>query len=144
MIGNKAQQIAVADGILQTIAMAKQDPAASTLFPLEKIFNAIKSKLTAAGIKDTDEFIAEPQRDEQGNVVEPELPPDPAIAEAQARGINLLFSNAENSQDTQIAALHSFIEQDVDAAVDAVLHLAPQARVPLQRRDALGRDRLAH
>jgi ABC-type sugar transport system substrate-binding protein len=37
------------------------------------------------------------------------------LAEAERRGINLLFSNAENSQETQIAALRSFIEQRVDA-----------------------------
>lgn len=39
------------------------------------------------------------------------------LAEAEARGINLLFSNAENSQENQIAALRSFIEQEVDAIV---------------------------
>lgn len=39
------------------------------------------------------------------------------LAEAERRGINLLFSNAENSQENQIAAIRSFIEQDVDAIV---------------------------
>ncbi len=39
------------------------------------------------------------------------------LAEAESRGINLLFSNAENSQENQIAALRSFIEQRVDAIV---------------------------
>jgi galactofuranose transport system substrate-binding protein len=37
------------------------------------------------------------------------------ISEAESRGINLLFSNAENSQENQIAAIRSFIEQGVDA-----------------------------
>lgn len=37
------------------------------------------------------------------------------LAEAEQRGINLLFSNAENSQENQIAAIRSFIEQRVDA-----------------------------
>jgi hypothetical protein len=84
-IGNKAQQIAVADGILQTIELAKQDPGAASLFPLDKIYNAIKRKFTAAGIKNTDEFIAEPQKDEQGNAVEPQTPPDPKMIEIQAK-----------------------------------------------------------
>ena len=37
------------------------------------------------------------------------------LAEAERRGINLIFSNAENSQENQIAALRSFVEQSVDA-----------------------------
>jgi simple sugar transport system substrate-binding protein len=39
------------------------------------------------------------------------------LAEAESRGINLLFSNAENSQENQIAAIRSFVEQGVDAIV---------------------------
>jgi simple sugar transport system substrate-binding protein len=39
------------------------------------------------------------------------------LAEAKLRGITLLFSNADNSQENQIAALRSFIGQDVDAIV---------------------------
>lgn len=62
------------------------------------------------------------------------------IAEAQGRGINLLFSNAENSQDTQIEALRSFIEQGVDAIIlapvvetgwDEVLQEIADAEIPL-------------
>lgn len=37
------------------------------------------------------------------------------LAEAERRGINLLFSDAGNSQEAQIAAIRSFVEQDVDA-----------------------------
>jgi hypothetical protein len=105
-IGNKAQQIAVADGILQTIAMAMQDPRAATLFPLEKVFNAIKRKLVAAGIKNTDEFIQEPQRDEQGNVVEPETPPDPETmkvqADMQAKQAELQMKQAEGQMKMEL------------------------------------------
>lgn len=39
------------------------------------------------------------------------------LAEAKARGINLIFTNAENSQESQIAAIRSFIEQEVDAII---------------------------
>lgn len=39
------------------------------------------------------------------------------IAEAEARGIRLIFSNAENSQENQIAAIRSFIALEVDAIV---------------------------
>lgn len=37
--------------------------------------------------------------------------------DAEARGINLIFSNAENSQEKQIADMQSFIEQGVDAII---------------------------
>ena len=39
------------------------------------------------------------------------------LAEAEKRGINLLFSNAENSQEAQIEAIRSFIDQKVDAII---------------------------
>jgi ABC-type sugar transport system substrate-binding protein len=39
------------------------------------------------------------------------------IGEAERRGIDLVFSNAENSQENQIAAIRSFIEQGVDAII---------------------------
>ncbi|MBP6298501.1 MAG: ABC transporter substrate-binding protein [Anaerolineae bacterium] len=39
------------------------------------------------------------------------------LAEAEARGINLIFSDGENNQSIQIAALRSFIEAGVDAII---------------------------
>src|SRR5688572_18813694 len=61
-------------------------------------------------------------------------------AEAKARGINLIFSDAENSQEKEIAALRSFIEQNVDAIIlapvvetgwDEVLQEIKDAKIPL-------------
>jgi simple sugar transport system substrate-binding protein len=61
-------------------------------------------------------------------------------AEAAARGINLLFSDGQNSQEIQIAALRSFIEQKVDAIVLApvietgwnqILQEAKNAEIPV-------------
>jgi galactofuranose transport system substrate-binding protein len=61
-------------------------------------------------------------------------------AEAEKRGINLLFSDAENSQENQITALRSFIEQKVDAIIlapvvetgwDEVLQEIKDAKIPL-------------
>jgi len=61
-------------------------------------------------------------------------------AEAQERGINLLFLDAENSQKNQIAALRSFIAQRVDAIIlapvietgwDQVLREAKNANIPV-------------
>jgi ABC-type sugar transport system substrate-binding protein len=62
------------------------------------------------------------------------------LAEAESRGINLIFSDGENSQEKQIAALHSFIEQKVDAIIlapvvetgwDEVLQEVHDANIPL-------------
>lgn len=39
------------------------------------------------------------------------------IAEAEARGINLIFVDGENNQSIQIDALRSFIDQNVDAII---------------------------
>lgn len=61
-------------------------------------------------------------------------------AEAERRGINLLFSDAENNQENQIAAIRSFISQNVDAIIlapvietgwDQALREAQAAGVPV-------------
>jgi ABC-type sugar transport system substrate-binding protein len=65
---------------------------------------------------------------------------DATLAEAEARGINLLFANAENSQEKEIADLRGFIEQGVDAIIlapvvetgwDEVLQEIKDAGIPL-------------
>lgn len=62
------------------------------------------------------------------------------LAEAEARGINLLFSDAQQRQENQIAALRSFIAQGVDAIIlapvvetgfDEVLQEAADAEIPV-------------
>lgn len=62
------------------------------------------------------------------------------LVEAENRGINLLFSDGENSQEIQITALRSFIEAGVDGIVlspvvetgwDQVLQEVANAGIPL-------------
>jgi galactofuranose transport system substrate-binding protein len=62
------------------------------------------------------------------------------LAEAKTRGINLVFVDSENSQEKEIAALRSFIEQKVDAIIlapvvetgwDEVLKEVKAANIPL-------------
>ena len=62
------------------------------------------------------------------------------IAEAEARGINLLFSDGQQRQENQIAALRSFIAQGVDAIIlapvvetgwDEVLEEAADSSIPV-------------
>lgn len=62
------------------------------------------------------------------------------IAEAEARGINLLFSDGQQRQENQISALRSFIAQGVDAIIlapvvetgwDEVLQEAADNEIPV-------------
>lgn len=62
------------------------------------------------------------------------------LAEAEAQGINLLFSDGQQKQENQIAALRSFIAQGVDAIIlaplvetgwDDVLQEAKDAEIPV-------------
>lgn len=62
------------------------------------------------------------------------------IAEAEARGINLLFSDGQQRQENQIAALRSFIAQGVDGIIlapvvetgwDEVLQEAADNEIPV-------------
>lgn len=62
------------------------------------------------------------------------------LEEAKKRGINLIFVDSENSQEKEIAALRSFIEQKVDAIIlapvvetgwDEVLKEIQAAKIPL-------------
>jgi simple sugar transport system substrate-binding protein len=65
---------------------------------------------------------------------------DAVKAEAEARGINLLFSDGQQKQENQIAALRSFIAQGVDAIIlapivetgwDEVLAEAKENEIPV-------------
>lgn len=62
------------------------------------------------------------------------------MAEAEAQGINLLFSDGQQKQENQIAALRSFVAQGVDAIIlaplvetgwDDVLQEAKDAEIPV-------------
>jgi galactofuranose transport system substrate-binding protein len=62
------------------------------------------------------------------------------MSEAEARGINLLFSDGQQKQENQIAALRSFIAQGVDAIIlapvvetgwDEVLQEAADNQIPV-------------
>ena len=68
------------------------------------------------------------------------------MQEAEARGIDLRFSDAQQRQENQIAALRSFIAQDVDAILlapvvatgwDSVLEEAAEAEIPVVLLDRM-------
>ena len=59
-IGDKAEQIAQADSVLETMAEVMNSPYAYMITPTNA-YNALKRKFTASGIKNTDDFIEQPQ-----------------------------------------------------------------------------------
>lgn len=76
-VGDKVEQMAQADSVLQTMAELAQTTYAS-LIDKTKVYNALKRKFTAAGIKNTDDYLIEPQEGEQQ-----QEQPDPEAIKAQ-------------------------------------------------------------
>ena len=70
-MGERSEQIMQADAILQTMAELAQSPYAS-LVSAENVYNAVKRKYHAAGIKSVDEYISEPQESQQQEQPSPE------------------------------------------------------------------------
>jgi hypothetical protein len=83
-MGSKAEQISTAQTVLATMETIGASPYAS-LIDAEKVYNACKNLFRAAGIKNIDEFLAEPQRDQNGQLIQPPPPPDPKMMAAQAQ-----------------------------------------------------------
>ena len=76
-VGDKVEQMAQADSVLQTMDELAQTPYAS-MIDKTKVYNALKRKFTAAGIKNTDDYLIEPQEGEQQ-----QEQPDPEAIKAQ-------------------------------------------------------------
>lgn len=77
-VGNKAEQIAQADSVLQTMAELQATPYAY-LVDATKVYNALKRKLVATGIKDVDNYLLDPATTQA-----PPPPPNPDEAKTQA------------------------------------------------------------
>jgi hypothetical protein len=115
-MGNKAEQIASADAVLQTYALLEQSPY-STLINEETVYNAVKRKFTAAGIKNIDDFLIEPERDEQGNVVEKPKQPSPeeqkAMAELQMKQMDQQAKAQESAAKLQLQQQESQLKAEL-------------------------------
>lgn len=95
-IGEKTEQIAQADSVLQTMAELLQTPFAS-LIDETKAYNAVKRKFTAAGIKNTDDFLVEPKEGQ----AQPKQP-SPEEMKAQAE---MQMQAAKLQSEQQLAEL---------------------------------------
>jgi hypothetical protein len=138
-MGNKAEQIAVADGVLQTMAELGQTPF-SSLIDKEKVYNAVKRKFSAAGIKNIDDFLVEPERDEEGKVVPEQPQPDPEMMKAQAE---LQMQQAKLQGEQQMAqAKLEFQQQEASLKIQLAREEAA-AELELAQAKAVAEMQLA-
>jgi hypothetical protein len=103
-VGDKSEQMALADGVLETMEQLAQSPFGG-LVDETKVYNAVKRKLTAAGIKDTDEYLNEPQEGQQQ-----EQKPDPEMMKVQAE-MQLQQARLQGDQQAQAAKLAATREE---------------------------------
>lgn len=127
-MGERSEQIAQADSVLQTMAELAQSPFAS-LTGEQNVYNAIKRKYHAAGIKNVDDYITEPEKDEEGKPVPKEPKPNPEMMKLQAE------------QQMQQQKLQG--EQQMSAAKIEMQQQEAQAKLMLQREQAEAEAQLA-
>lgn len=70
-VGDKTEQMAMAQQVLQVMQGLGATPFASLIGP-QQVYNAVKRLFTAAGIKNTDDYLAEPQEEQQQDKPSPE------------------------------------------------------------------------
>ncbi len=79
-IGNRGEQIAQAESVLTTMGELQQTPFGYMLKP-ENVYNAVKRKFQAAGIKNVDDYIGDPSQSEP-----PPPQPNPDMAKVEQAG----------------------------------------------------------
>ena len=111
-VGSKNEQIAQADSVLQTLAEVIQSPFGS-LIGAEEAYHAVSRKLSAAGIKDVENYLKDPAQQE------PQQPqPDPEMLKLQAEQQN---AQAKLELEQQKAAADIQVNQEKNQAnVDAM------------------------
>jgi hypothetical protein len=122
-VGNKAEQIGQAQSVLAVMQELGTTPFGYLLQP-EHVHRAVKRLLTASGIKDADQFIADP-----ATVQAPPPQQDPKMAEAQAK-MQIEQQKAEQKAQQDAAGLQ------LDTA-------RAQAQIQLEREKAIAAVELA-
>jgi hypothetical protein len=122
-VGEKSEQIAVADGILATQAAIAQSPFGQMVTP-ENVFNGVKKKLNAGGVKNVEDYIGSPEQLQQQ---EPQ--PDPEMEKVKAETA-MQQAKLQGEQQMQAAKLQG---EQAQAA----------AKLELQREEALLKQQLA-
>lgn len=104
-VGNQQEQIAQSMQLAELVERVAVSPYAS-LFPEDKVHAVLKRAITALGVKNVDEYLAEPEKDEQGNPVPKPQQPSPeqikAEADAQAQQAKLQMDSEKAALDVQL------------------------------------------
>lgn len=104
-VGNQQEQISQAVQMLDIAERVAGSPYAS-LIPEDKAHATIKRAYTALGVKNVDEYLAEPETDENGNPVPKPEQPSPemikAQADAQAQQQKLAMDEQKAALDIQL------------------------------------------
>jgi len=152
-MGDKMEQMAVASAMLEDYAQLIQSPFAD-LVSKDNVYNALKRKYNAGGIKDIDNFLVEPNKD--GQAQEQPEQPDPEAIKAQAEmamqqakmqgeqelaQMRLQMQAAEAEQKQQLAREQA--EFDAGLARDKAQFEADLALQKIQLEQQLAERRMA-
>ena len=133
-MGNKAEQIMHADSVLRTM-VELQDTPYDYLIDAEKVFNALKRKFTAAGIKNIDDFLVDPKHSQP-----PPPQPSPEMAKVQSEA-QLQQQRMQFDQQATAAKLQG--EQQIAAFKFQAQQQADQAGIDAMREKAMAEQQLA-
>src|SRR5690606_18508990 len=122
-IGDKAERNAIADSVLEIQAELVQSPFAG-MVSAENVYNALRYKLNAAGIKNVEEYITSTE-----DMPEQEDQPDPEMARVQ---VEAQLQAAKLQGEQQLSALK--LEQQREEAA---------LKLQLQREEAAAEIELA-
>jgi hypothetical protein len=137
--GSKAQQLMTSQTILEGMKELALSPFA-TLIDKEKVANAWKKFLNASGVKNVDDYMVEPQRDEQGNIVPDPPQPNPEQMKMQAQ---MQIEGMKAQMQAQASAQQ---QQQQAAEMIAKLHLEQaknDAKMQLEQTKAAFEAQLA-
>lgn len=110
-VGEKTEQIAQADAVLETMAELAQSPYAS-LVSAENVHAAVKRKYHAAGIKNVDEYLSDPaQQEPQQEKPDPEMVKVEAEAQRQAEKLR----GEQELQAARLAGDQALASQRIEA-----------------------------
>lgn len=133
-VGNKAEQIGQADAVLQTMAELQQTPFAY-LIDAEKVYNALKRKFTATGIKNISDFLNDPKETQP-----PPPSPDPNMAKVQA---DAQLQAQKQQSEQQMAAVKLQGEQQIAAFKLQAQQQEAAAKLQTMREEAAAQQQLA-
>jgi len=142
-IGSKAQQMITAQTVLTTMEAIGTSPYGPMLLDPGKVYNALKRLYNAAGIKNVDEYLNEPQPGPDGQMQQPQPSPDPKMIQAQSQMLLEAFkaqmqghleSQKQDAQAQVMWARQQLDQQQAahEAQLDAV-KTSMQAHIDQQR-----------